>query len=403
MSGRKAELLEKAKQVVSSVMQTEGAALLFNSPVDPVALKLDDYYDIITEPIDLGTIKNRLVDGKNSNWRTSYYQTPFQVFKDVRLVWTNCYNFNNGENDEPVREICRKTEEYFNAKWKAAKLPTNEVHGEEDVPTEYSLFKQSVELPIRFLDDFALLSTQSPGYFPLEGIQASNILSICIYATGNLLPIEESITVINESFPVYLDHIVDWCFQYGELPGIWIVTKEAWYKLLNPAESYVPFLSKTIIKFMTSVAHLNFGVQEIPSCFKQFSNSVLDEEGGLFPDDLAEILMENDLVREGTLSLIKKRSRSPSNLSNSIGKKKCPVNTLQKSTRNTGFTKTSPLIDSGASSSVHGDSEDGLKVLEGPLGCSNKVENKRKSKQKGHWEDAGEVSPRKHVRFKCFY
>eukprot|EP00210_Caulerpa_lentillifera_P005494 g5254.t1 len=405
MIERKSEFLEKAKQVVISVMKTEGARMLFNSPVDPVALELHDYYDVITEPIDLGTIKKRLVDGKKSNWTTSHYKTAYQVFQDVRLVWTNCYNFNNGENDEPVRELCRKTEEYFNAKWKAAKLPLTEIHSEEEVTNEYySIVKKSVELPIRFLDDFALRSTQTRGYFPLRDIQASNVLSI--YATGVLLPVDETYSHEEEVFPVCLDNIVDWCFQYGEVPGIWIVTNKAWYKLMNPEESYMPYLSNTIARFMVTMAHLNFKVHEIPQCFKKFSNDALEDEDGMLLDDLVEILMENDSVREEALTLMKKRSRSPSSISNSIEKKKkCSSKNVQKMDVNSEANDVDLFVNSRTPSSVRGgggDSDDTIHLSNlSTAPVPEKEEIKLKGKHKVlQGDDPDGISTRQHSRRK---
>jgi hypothetical protein len=36
-------------------------AYIFNKPVDPVALKIPDYFNIITHPMDLGTVDKRWV------------------------------------------------------------------------------------------------------------------------------------------------------------------------------------------------------------------------------------------------------------------------------------------------------------------------------------------------------
>ena len=46
------------------------SAVAFLEPVDPVALNLPDYLTIITQPMDLGTIQNKL--------NTSQYAPPLQ-------------------------------------------------------------------------------------------------------------------------------------------------------------------------------------------------------------------------------------------------------------------------------------------------------------------------------------
>lgn len=33
--------------------------------------------------------------------------------------------------------------------------------------------------------------------------------------------------------------IVDWCFQYSDTASIWVITQNAWYRLVDPAERYL--------------------------------------------------------------------------------------------------------------------------------------------------------------------
>ena len=146
MSNSHAAQLERAKRVVNSVMKTRGARFLFNKPVDPVELDVPDYFDVISDPIDLGTIHRRLLDGQRHEWDVkSHYETPLAVFEDVSRVWKNCYTYNKGPNDAPIREICRKTQLHFETKWREAGLPTVSARmqssNETDVPEMYSVRK----------------------------------------------------------------------------------------------------------------------------------------------------------------------------------------------------------------------------------------------------------------------
>ncbi|GAX27058.1 hypothetical protein FisN_9Lh380 [Fistulifera solaris] len=59
---------------------------LFNTPVDPVALGLLDYYTVITKPMDFGTIKARL--------HALAFSSREQVVKDIRLVLQNAMTYN---------------------------------------------------------------------------------------------------------------------------------------------------------------------------------------------------------------------------------------------------------------------------------------------------------------------
>ncbi|KAL3632213.1 hypothetical protein CASFOL_025197 [Castilleja foliolosa] len=54
---------------------------VFNTPVDVVGLGLHDYFVIIREPMDLGTVKKRLTQ--------SWYKSPMVFAEDVRLTFRN--------------------------------------------------------------------------------------------------------------------------------------------------------------------------------------------------------------------------------------------------------------------------------------------------------------------------
>lgn len=88
------------------------------------------------------------------------------------------------------------------------------------------------------------------------------------------------------------------------------------YKLLNPAECYAPFVSGTLHKFMMSLSLINFNNNDMPPAFLQSADSTLsngiDTDSYSLPDEIVEMLMEDESVREGTLELMRKRSRSPS-------------------------------------------------------------------------------------------
>ncbi len=59
---------------------------VFNTPVDPEALRIPDYRDRISSPMDLGTVKERL--------QSLDYTTPGEFAFDVRLVFANAMAFN---------------------------------------------------------------------------------------------------------------------------------------------------------------------------------------------------------------------------------------------------------------------------------------------------------------------
>ena len=65
---------------------------VFSSPVDPNALNIPDYFEIIKCPMDLGTIKKRL-EG------SSYYISIDAVAADVCLTFENCIAYNDSDNE----------------------------------------------------------------------------------------------------------------------------------------------------------------------------------------------------------------------------------------------------------------------------------------------------------------
>ncbi|KAJ2513279.1 hypothetical protein GGH20_005158, partial [Coemansia sp. RSA 1937] len=67
-------------------LQAQPSALEFMAPVDPVKQGVPTYFDIVKNPMDLGTIRKRL--------DRSHYTSPDQFRDDVMLVLDNCFLFN---------------------------------------------------------------------------------------------------------------------------------------------------------------------------------------------------------------------------------------------------------------------------------------------------------------------
>jgi hypothetical protein len=61
----------------------------FRSPVDPLRDSAPNYFQVITSPMDLGTMKRKLTDGT--------YKSAREFVDDFRLVCNNAIKF-NGEN-----------------------------------------------------------------------------------------------------------------------------------------------------------------------------------------------------------------------------------------------------------------------------------------------------------------
>jgi hypothetical protein len=79
-----------ARPIIQKLYLHQKNGGVFNKPVDPVALNLPTYFDRVKQPMDLGTVRNRLHIG--------HYDSLESCFQDVRLVFENAINFNGKEH-----------------------------------------------------------------------------------------------------------------------------------------------------------------------------------------------------------------------------------------------------------------------------------------------------------------
>ncbi|TNV81723.1 hypothetical protein FGO68_gene7309 [Halteria grandinella] len=80
----------------------------FQEPIDPKRDNAPNYFNIIAEPMDLGTVKQRL----NSN----YYHTMQEFLDDMQLIFENCLKYHssvNGESDSSLVKASKALREDF--------------------------------------------------------------------------------------------------------------------------------------------------------------------------------------------------------------------------------------------------------------------------------------------------
>jgi len=95
-------LVLQCKNIVNLLYKSRQAGP-FREPVDPIALGVPDYFDVIKNPIDLGTIKTKLAKGE--------YESVEQCIADVRLVWSNCIQYNQAGS--PIVAIAQNLSKIF--------------------------------------------------------------------------------------------------------------------------------------------------------------------------------------------------------------------------------------------------------------------------------------------------
>jgi E1A/CREB-binding protein len=81
----------------------EPEAVPFRSPVDPNALGIPDYFDIIKKPMDMSCIKRKLDTGA--------YTDPWEYINDVFLMFENAWVYNR--KTSRVYRYCTKVKFIF--------------------------------------------------------------------------------------------------------------------------------------------------------------------------------------------------------------------------------------------------------------------------------------------------
>jgi hypothetical protein len=81
----------KQIQTIIKKIESDSHSHIFHNPVPYKEWRLDDYIKIIRKPMDLSTVKSKLVQG--------LYPTPNDVFNDIQLIWDNCKRFNLEDSD----------------------------------------------------------------------------------------------------------------------------------------------------------------------------------------------------------------------------------------------------------------------------------------------------------------
>lgn len=102
--------LKFAEDVLTKIRGPKYGTLnnVFLAPVDPVALNIPHYRQIVKHPMDLGTMTQKLKNGQ--------YSRASEVKKDFDLMIGNCLAFN--PNGNPVRDMGIQLQREFEALWR---------------------------------------------------------------------------------------------------------------------------------------------------------------------------------------------------------------------------------------------------------------------------------------------
>ncbi|CAN0917603.1 Transcription factor GTE3, chloroplastic [Linum grandiflorum] len=103
-------VVKRCGQILAKVMKDRGA-VWFNKPVDVEGMKLFDYYQVVKNPMDLGTVK--------SNLEAGFYEYPSDFASDVRLTFSNAMKYN--PIGHIVYETAKKLLKLFDGMFEPAK------------------------------------------------------------------------------------------------------------------------------------------------------------------------------------------------------------------------------------------------------------------------------------------
>ncbi|CAH1429069.1 unnamed protein product [Lactuca virosa] len=136
-SGTGNAMLMKQCEALLTRLMGHNFGWVFNTPVDVVALKIPDYYTVIQHPMDLGTVKTKLMSGR--------YMDPWAFAGDVRLTFSNAMTYNPRGND--VHIMAETLSKYFEVRWKPIEKKLS-VATEAVVPMRQNVVETETEPPI---------------------------------------------------------------------------------------------------------------------------------------------------------------------------------------------------------------------------------------------------------------
>ena len=95
----------------------------FSEPVDPVKYNIVDYFDVISNPMDLSTVRKRLAH--------NYYGSVDEFVGDMKLIWSNCYKYNGTDHD--ISKCAKELQTNFSEYCENYNIKKYEVFKEEEL------------------------------------------------------------------------------------------------------------------------------------------------------------------------------------------------------------------------------------------------------------------------------
>jgi hypothetical protein len=218
---------------------------MFNEPVDPVALGLPDYFQVVEDPLDLGTIQRSIEYGFYLQTGRDGSSGLRRVIEDVSVVWSNAVLYNPPESE--VHKLALE----FKA---ASDTQFEKLSAELDPAAERALCErlglsgcqpeQLVMDRYMFLDDDGRMI--APEDLLQQGVRSSRLVGSLVRRGGGSCPPADAPTDLEAVWEL---RPVAWHFQLPEPMSkaaaaeaepvvAWVRTETSWVRLLRPAEDW---------------------------------------------------------------------------------------------------------------------------------------------------------------------
>jgi len=213
--------------IVQEIMQQEGAEI-FNEPLDADELGLHDYYDIIKQPMDLGTIKDKIA--------RSAYHNPNEVMDDVAQVWKNAFK-TSSKNSEIYRDASNLSRSFdekvknWKSKYRSRAPPQPRVNAE---PTRRSAHVEAVAPP-------PVLAPEVPTNYAIKSPPPMVRPPIAMTPPA---PTPMATPVVQSFVPVFNPPVQPVQPPVQQLPRPTIFIRPPQVKMSNSAQSNVPIYNQ---------------------------------------------------------------------------------------------------------------------------------------------------------------
>jgi hypothetical protein len=231
---------------VEALMKMPGARD-FSTPVNAAALGLHDYFDVIKNPMDLGTIKSKLM--------SRAYNDAADFCDDVRLTFSNCVLYNSLES--PIGTKASKMWNMFCSRWFPiikgftpgiiVPYPAGQSFTEGIMSPTWFEDKPTVNVGMRELYWTCVLGNEGQCIGPDEIEQHNEHVLYGFLKKENEKPVSTAPIALRNIRDVRFEGY-DWLNEcHPTCPGrkailrFWVQGADShWYRLSTPAPSYFP-------------------------------------------------------------------------------------------------------------------------------------------------------------------